>query len=494
MAWPTDFDSFPERSDGPGQWIYAAHINALQNAVAAVQAELGLSPSAAYATVAEYLGALSTGLTAGLAGKAPIVHQHTAGDVASGVFSTLRLGTGSPSSSNFLRGDGTWAVPAGGGGSAFIPGEVCVASNDMPTAVKDSVSAAGGFVCDGTNDQVQINQAIDKAAVIQSRNANSPATAESRGMVRLTGGRFNVSDPVLMRTAVTLKGSGWITELFAASLGADPLIKLATVNEHACEVGDLHVYGNWASGGTGHGIDFDMTGSAGSGSPSVGDYPSTAPDSYHRLYNLYINGFGNGTGRVGIRLYAASTANHRGNWIRDVMLHDVGTGVLIDGSSDNYLQSIHLGTAAVDGLSLQGGNNYVTNSSFTYCDNYGINMGSGRHTLGVIKLQDNVNGMLMGASTSSIAGMIIDTCQTDGLVISSDDFTIAGLEVMFRTSGRFGATPQTNGIRFSGSRSGLTMLGNVVPSNITNRVTGTAPTNSFIRIGQGSSGLYSVGS
>ncbi|HEY8998690.1 MAG TPA: hypothetical protein VIM53_00005, partial [Candidatus Saccharimonadales bacterium] len=45
-----------------------------------------------------------------------------------GLVPTAQLGSGSGSSSNFLRGDGTWAVPAGGGGgSSTLAGDSDVA-------------------------------------------------------------------------------------------------------------------------------------------------------------------------------------------------------------------------------------------------------------------------------------------------------------------------------------------------------------------------------
>lgn len=48
--------------------------------------------------------------------KADLVHSHSGSDITSGLVAPARLGTGSPSASNFLRGDGTWAAPPGGGG------------------------------------------------------------------------------------------------------------------------------------------------------------------------------------------------------------------------------------------------------------------------------------------------------------------------------------------------------------------------------------------
>lgn len=47
--------------------------------------------------------------------RPPTPHTHAASDIASGVIATSRLGTGSPGAGNFLRGDGTWNAPVGGG-------------------------------------------------------------------------------------------------------------------------------------------------------------------------------------------------------------------------------------------------------------------------------------------------------------------------------------------------------------------------------------------
>ena len=50
-----------------------------------------------------------TDLITSLNGKSNVGHTHTAADVTSGIFAPARLGSGTPSSSLYLRGDGAWA-------------------------------------------------------------------------------------------------------------------------------------------------------------------------------------------------------------------------------------------------------------------------------------------------------------------------------------------------------------------------------------------------
>lgn len=65
---------------------------------------------------------LGTAATAASTDFAAASHTHAASAIVSGTVDTARLGSGSATSSTFLRGDQTWATPAGGssGMSALI--------------------------------------------------------------------------------------------------------------------------------------------------------------------------------------------------------------------------------------------------------------------------------------------------------------------------------------------------------------------------------------
>jgi hypothetical protein len=74
-------------------------------------------------------GTASLPTVPGLAGKANTSHTHAATDIASGTVATARLGSGTADNTKFLRGDSTWATPAGGGsGSLATDTDVALSS------------------------------------------------------------------------------------------------------------------------------------------------------------------------------------------------------------------------------------------------------------------------------------------------------------------------------------------------------------------------------
>lgn len=356
-----------------------------------------------------------------------------------------------------------------------------VASDDAPTSVKSTAD----FVCGGLNDQLEINAAIDAAAAWTSRNTFSPVGAEQFGHVCLTGGRFNISDTILMRTAVSISGAGFLTELRADGLGASHMMGLATPETHLCHVSDLWFNGNDAAGGTGDAINFDMTGSA-----NTGSYPGSSPDSDHLIERLFLSKFGNDT-RNGIKLWAASTANNRGNIISKIQGRSFGgNGIWLTVASDCFVDNTHIGGAGSAGHRIEGGNTKMSNVK-TFYSTLGFHFGAGRHVVTSLEAQDNDTNVYVAAPDLAGAGWICDNASTDNLVIAANNITIHGLSVFQRNGGRFPIC--TNGLRFASANTGLSLLGRVAPANTTNPIVGTPGTSgSYIRLSGGTT-LFSVG-
>lgn len=82
-------------------------------------------------------------------GAAAATHAHAAADITSGTIATARLGSGSANATTFLRGDQTWATPAGGGAGVTevdSDGEVALLVVALPAAA------------DGGNEYLLVNR------------------------------------------------------------------------------------------------------------------------------------------------------------------------------------------------------------------------------------------------------------------------------------------------------------------------------------------------
>ncbi len=97
--------------------VMAADLNDIEEGI--YQASLGggavsdatTSAKGVVQLAGDLAGTAAAPTVPGLAGKAATSHTHAAADITSGTVATARLGSGTASSTTYLRGDGTWATP-----------------------------------------------------------------------------------------------------------------------------------------------------------------------------------------------------------------------------------------------------------------------------------------------------------------------------------------------------------------------------------------------
>ena len=373
--------------------------------------------------------------------------------------------------------DTSWVMPAAGGsGNPSIPASCLVVSSDMPAGYKAAAASYGVpvFVCDGTNDQYEINEAIKLAAPLTSRNAGMPAGAQQFGTVRLTGGRFNIAAPIRMLTGVAVEGAGWTTELRSMANNGSGMFTLTSPSDHATRVSSMWLNGNGAAGGTCNGIDFDMTASG-----NTSAYPDTNPDSYHVIEDLLITRFKSIGSRTSIKLWSTGTSNNRGNYLRQLQIRDSGFhGIWLSSASDCSIDLVHIGSTGDTGIMVSGGNTRITNAKTFYSDNYGMQVSSGRSTIACFESQDDVNGINITGQQALVSGATIDTSQNTGITVSSPTAYLSGVQVFARSGGRFAT--MANGIVTTGGGGASVIEATINPANITTPVSGTISSNSRI--------------
>lgn len=453
---------------GPDGLINPAELPAGAGAVDSVNGDTGtvlVTTTSIGAVPTARAVATGTGLTGGgdltTNRTVAVVYGTTAGTVAQG--NDARFGTT---------------------GTSPRPVYAVVLSNDAP-ADRKAAAASDPYtwVCDGTNDEVQINLAIDAASPLQSRNAGMPATAKQLGKVVLSGGEFNIgSAGIVMRTAVHLEGAGQAsTHLQAASCNQTGLIRLGAATDHLTQLSKFRMDGKSGAGGTCSAIHYNMTGGS-----TTGGYPDINPDGDHSIHDLVIDEF-RGSSRNGIYLQGGSGDHNRGNMIDKIQIRDctTGHGIWLSGASDSYIMNCHVGGSGGDGYRIQTGNTKISNCKSFYSLGNGFYWSSGRGIVSNCESQDDNIGYYFDASPQTASCLIADSSNVAGIQVSTSELCITGFTILNRGGVGSGIQYETTqrGIYFDATYNDCLLIGSVKAANITTPISGTVPsTNSNVQL------------
>lgn len=347
------------------------------------------------------------------------------------------------------------------------PELVSVYATDYPAVLKPPADDLYVYQCDGTDDQVQIQAAIDRATL-------------TRGDVRLHGPTFTNKAPVLHKTGVKLAGDSQKTTKFRAATSGwsgTAQLKLADVNVHATEVSDLWFDGQ---GVAVTGIEYDNTAGVFTGAPS------TSPDPLHYIHDLHM--FFQGTNHINI------VDNCRGSTIRNIRCLGAGAdGVIINGP-DMIVSDVHVGSAVGYGFKVLGTQGHYTDCKAWFSDLSGWRCQAVRCIYTGCEAQDNAqHGFDVNFGKTQFHGCMADSNSYDGSPSgaitgrSFDGFNLSAGTNILQACMAFDKNEGSRGVRqLTGFRytAGFTfsILDGITYQNFTSSTGGTLPGSSIARV------------
>jgi len=273
----------------------------------------------------------------------------------------------------------------GGGGDRLV-----VAASDTPGPLRN----AAHFVCDGVDDQVEINAAID---LLESTG----------GLVQLAEGTYELSGAVRVRRRISLLGKGRSTVLKAngswtAFDGSGPGALIEPFDEGTDKnlVSFMTLDGNRWSGADVKGVYYNIT---------TDEAFDEGPDAAHYFSDLYIYR----TRQHGFHITGKDTQATTATRIR---VYDVGSegeteahGFYID-SPDGFFSQCESGSASGAGFYIDSANNRFTNCKAWYSDRSGFELRSPRNQLSACESQDNEqHGFYVGSGPNTLVGCHADS-------------------------------------------------------------------------------------
>ena len=248
-----------------------------------------------------------------------------------------------PSTNQILSWDGSsmaWSTVASGTASASSYRSVMaiVYSSGLNEPIRTSVTNTSTltWVCDGLDDQTEINAAITAVAGLGG------------GQIKLVGPLFNISNKIELQTQTWLSGGGFGTVIRATASFNEGMVclygqSLAAAYDpgtHLTKLSDLTLVGNSQSV---HGVHYRA-----SNGQIFTSGTSSNPDPNHVVRDLYITGCGNASfGGHGMWLEGPNLRAGKYSDIR--MLAVRGCGVFIDGAVDSHYTNIEMGSSGSGG-------------------------------------------------------------------------------------------------------------------------------------------------
>lgn len=333
--------------------------------------------------------------------------------------------------------------------------------------------AVADYVCDGVNDEVQINAAIADVSAMYGAMSNSSGNA---GVVQLVGTNFvigngctNNSGSIKLRKNVTLRGAGmfktWIKAHSsfvtytpsltpdtnpvsgsgtAASNSAAGMIELYDNNVQYANVEDLLLFGNAGGGARVMGLRYDWS----AGGTDTVLHSDTGCQATHVMVQQPAS---HGVYNVGS---GANYPNRASQW-SDIRVMDAG-GV-VDANAAGYWTSgaDHVwfrctsGSAAGHGWVISGANNHFTdctswfggslastaNGATGNANGCGFYVAGGRHMFANCSAQDNFgHGFHLKSPGNTLAGVISDSngySRVTGTATGSGYYIAAGENVIY---------------------------------------------------------------
>lgn len=276
------------------------------------------------------------------------------------------------SSTNF---DASWQTIASGGGGGG-PGPNWVAANNTPTALKTAITNAGGYVCDGTSDQTEINTALS-----------------TYKMVVLAEGQFNVSGTITPGQGRSLIGSGPTSTIINTASGLSTNAVISVTTDHVRLMG-FKIEGS--SGFGGDAINVNVTSSTGF---------LTGSDACFIAADIVI------TNPNGIGLVMSGTFNRDSKITRVHVWNGDSDGFYLNCPDGSMTQCI-AGTCAGNGFQMtsSASNWRVANCKAWFSDKDGFILAGARNRVDSCEAQDNAwAGFRVIGSMIALNGVTADS-------------------------------------------------------------------------------------